>query len=180
MAWGNKKIPVAEDWEYAFSTEKNEKRKTTKQESAEKQQRVTFASTPAAVEFTVTGTATRHPQNRKKNIPTRRPCLFCKDKHPTNTCEVAIEKKLDQVRKKKRRWKSLGQNHQRTSNCDKCGTGHHTAICNQTARAETLTAKVAASPMLKAADEAPLSIEARLFGGVFVETASVIVEGLNG
>ncbi|KAK4007157.1 hypothetical protein OUZ56_012319 [Daphnia magna] len=36
---------VAEDWEYAFSTKKKEKRKATKQESAEKQQRVTFAST---------------------------------------------------------------------------------------------------------------------------------------
>ena len=39
---------------------------------------------------------------------------------------------------------------------------------------------VAAFPMLKAADEARLSIEARLFGGVYFQTATVIVEGLNG
>ena len=34
--------------------------------------------------------------------------------------------------------------------------------------------------MLKEADKAPLSIEARLFGGVYVQTATVIVVGPNG
>ncbi|KAK4007700.1 hypothetical protein OUZ56_012853 [Daphnia magna] len=34
--------------------------------------------------------------------------------------------------------------------------------------------------MLKVADGAPLSIEARLFGGVYVQTATVVVEGPNG
>ncbi|XP_045032617.1 uncharacterized protein LOC123474466 [Daphnia magna] len=177
---------VAEDWEYAFSTEKNEKKKP-KQEATEKANRVTFASTPTAAELAVTGTATIHPKDRKEKTSTtiKRPCLFCKDKHPTYKCEVAIEKKLEQVRKEKRCWRCLGQSHQvracwKTSNCAKCGKGHHTAICNQTVRAKTVTATVAASPMLKAADDAPLSIEARLFGGVYVQTATVIVEGPNG
>ncbi|KZS20875.1 Uncharacterized protein APZ42_012312 [Daphnia magna] len=34
--------------------------------------------------------------------------------------------------------------------------------------------------MFKAADVAPLSIDARLFGGVYVQTATVVVEGPNG
>ncbi|KAK4037683.1 hypothetical protein OUZ56_029714 [Daphnia magna] len=58
----------------------------------------------------------------------------------------------------------------RTSSCSKCRKGPHSAIYNHTVRAETGTATVAASPMLKVADEAPLSIEARLFGGMYVQT----------
>ncbi|KAK4006280.1 hypothetical protein OUZ56_011434 [Daphnia magna] len=58
--------------------------------------------------------------------------------------------------------------------------GHHTSICNKAVKPKSVTATVAASPMLKVADGAPLSIEARLFGGVYVQTATVVVEGPNG
>ncbi|XP_057369839.1 uncharacterized protein LOC130690968 [Daphnia carinata] len=178
---------IAEDWEYVYSTERHEKKKT-KPEAPEKPQRVTFATTPTAAELAVTGTATeypRHPKYRKQMNLEKRKCLFCNDKHPPTKCDVTLEKKIEQVKKEKRCWKCLGQNHTvkecwSISKCYKCGKDHHTAICNRAVNPKSVTATVAASPMLKVADDAPLSIEARLFGGVYVQTATVIVEGPKG
>ncbi|XP_057367011.1 uncharacterized protein LOC130688033 [Daphnia carinata] len=181
---------IAEDWKYAYSTEKHEKKKT-KPEAPEKPQRVTFATTPTAAELAVTGTATEYPRNpkyRKQFNLEKSRCLFCNDKHPPTKYDVTLENKIEQVKKEKRCWKCLGQNHQvkeqsiiiASSKCYKCGKDHHTAICNRAVNPKSVTATLAASPMLKVADDAPLSIEARLFGGVYVQTATVIVEGPKG
>ncbi|KZS00164.1 Uncharacterized protein APZ42_003660, partial [Daphnia magna] len=56
---------IAGDWEYAYSTEKQEKKKT-RPEASEKTQRVTFSTTPTAAELAVTGTATEYPRDRKQ------------------------------------------------------------------------------------------------------------------
>lgn len=69
---------VAEDWEYAFSTVKIEKkRRETKQET----QRVTFASTTTAVELVVTGNATIHPRDRKEKNLSYKKTLFVQTPH---------------------------------------------------------------------------------------------------
>ncbi|KAK4024164.1 hypothetical protein OUZ56_009551 [Daphnia magna] len=57
--------PGTGDWEYAYSTEKQEKKKT-RPEASEKTQRVTFSTTPTAAELAVTGTATEYPRDRKQ------------------------------------------------------------------------------------------------------------------
>ncbi|KZR98392.1 Uncharacterized protein APZ42_006212, partial [Daphnia magna] len=98
-------------------------------------------------------------------------------KHSPAKCDITLEKKLELIKKEKRCWKCLGQNHQvrecrSTRKCNKCGMGHHTPICNKAVKPKSVTATVAASPMLKVVDGAPLSIEARLFGGVYVQTAT--------
>ncbi|XP_032799831.2 uncharacterized protein LOC116936783 [Daphnia magna] len=175
---------IAGDWEYAYSTEKQEKKKT-RPEASEKTQRVTFATTPTAAELAVTGTATEYPRDRKQYAAVKRRCLFCNDKNSTAKCDITLEKKLELIKKEKRCLKCLGQNHQvrecwSTRKCYKCGQGHHTSICNKAVKPKSVIATVAASPMLKVADDAPLSIEARLFGGVSVQTATVVVEGPNG
>ncbi|KAI9560546.1 DUF1758 and DUF1759 domain containing protein [Daphnia sinensis] len=64
---------IAEDWEYAYSTEKQEKKKT-KSETSEKTQRVNFATTPTAAELAVTGTATVYEKEKKQSTVVKRKC----------------------------------------------------------------------------------------------------------
>ncbi|KAI9552165.1 hypothetical protein GHT06_022502 [Daphnia sinensis] len=42
----------------------------------------------------------------------KRRCLFCNDRHPPAKRDITLEKKLELIKKEKRCWNCLGQNHQ--------------------------------------------------------------------
>ena len=117
------------------------------------------------------------PFNAKKKTRKDFKCLFCNEDHFAVQCTVPVDKKIQQVKNENRCSSCLGKNH-KTSDCKSarpckvCGEAHHTALCKKkTAKTKDESSKEAES---KTSTTAACT---RVKGDIFLQTATVLVEG---
>ena len=186
---------VAADYELA--AESYAVSATTKVKEVIEKIKVVEATHATVSELAITGSAT--PKSKQKSK-----CQFCKsDSHYAVNCSLTQQQRFEIARKEKRCARCLNIGHWRPqcrskTRCSNCNKTHHTALCrndeiteesdDQEAeqQAEDKDVKVE-SNATKSADSVltsctvtsmkPSCLSSKLFGGVFVKSATVFIQG---